>query len=65
MPGMNGLELAAAIAVRPPGLPVLLVSGQGSPPPSYEHRFLRKPFTPDDLVAAVPGFLPPVPQEIG
>lgn len=65
MPRMSGVELAGMIAIRRPGLPVLLVSGQGVPPQSYEHRFLRKPFTPDDFVATVRGFLPPLPRHIG
>jgi DNA-binding NtrC family response regulator len=65
MPRLSGIELAGMMAIRRPGLPVLLVSGQGDPPESYQQRFLRKPFTPDDLVAAVRGFLPPVPRHSG
>lgn len=53
MPGMTGLELAATVATLWPELPVLLVSGQGGPPQSYEGRFLPKPFTAEALLEAV------------
>jgi DNA-binding response OmpR family regulator len=58
MPHMTGLELAAVIAKRWPTLPILLVSGEGSPPESYRGGFLAKPFLPDTLVEAVTGLLP-------
>jgi DNA-binding NtrC family response regulator len=51
MPGMSGIELAGGIAVQWPRVGVLLVSGGA--PRRYDQPFLRKPFTPDDLVAAV------------
>ena len=60
MPGMTGVELAAAIEAQWPEVRVLLVSGQGRPPSGYDNRFLRKPFMPSDLIAAVRCCLPPV-----
>ncbi len=54
-------ELAALMAARWPAVPVLLISGKGGPPGGYDGRFLRKPFTPGDLVAAVRLLLPAVP----
>jgi len=58
MPGMTGVELAATMAQRWPTVPILLVSGQGGPPPGYGGSFLPKPFTPEALVDAVRGLLP-------
>jgi DNA-binding NtrC family response regulator len=58
MPRMTGVELAAVTAARWPAVTVLLVSGQGGPPRSYEGRFLGKPFTPDELIATVDELLP-------
>ena len=58
MPAMNGLELAAELGVRHPGVPVLFMSGYSRdaqinrgdvPPPHY----LEKPFTPAALTAKV------------
>ena len=57
MPGMSGVELAGILAERWPGLPVLLVSGQE--PVGWAGPFLRKPFTPDQLVQAVQDLVPP------
>ena len=57
MPGMSGHALAAMVIERWPTLPVLLISGappSGDEPPT----FLRKPFTPEALVAAVQRLLP-------
>jgi two-component system cell cycle sensor histidine kinase/response regulator CckA len=58
MPGMDGVELAHAMRVRLPGLPVLLVSGYAHSTVDAglaEHgfRFLSKPYGPAELVAAV------------
>ncbi len=61
MPRMTGTALAALMAARWPAVPVLLISGKGGPPGGYDGRFLRKPFTPGDLVAAVRLLLPAVP----
>jgi CheY-like chemotaxis protein len=52
MPGMDGLALAAAIRERGIEIPILFVSGYAvigqAPGPT-----LPKPFSPDDLLAAV------------
>jgi DNA-binding NtrC family response regulator len=58
LPGLTGLELAAELAERRPGLPVLLTTGgqldAGSEPPSPHVRaVLNKPFFIEDLVAAL------------
>jgi len=56
MPGMSGNALAATVAERWPHLPLLLISGAlaGEGP----DRFLRKPFTDEELIAAVERLLP-------
>jgi two-component system cell cycle sensor histidine kinase/response regulator CckA len=56
MPVMDGVGLTAAMTERWPAIPVLLVSG--SPPLKWEGPFLRKPFTPEQLVTAVEHLLP-------
>jgi two-component system alkaline phosphatase synthesis response regulator PhoP len=55
MPGMSGDAIAARLRLKSPDLPILLVTGAygeqfvaGSPVP-----VLHKPFSPDQLVAAV------------
>jgi two-component system cell cycle sensor histidine kinase/response regulator CckA len=53
MPRMNGVELATAIGHRWPAIPVLLVSGRGSPSSDHTGAFLEKPFTPNALLASV------------
>lgn len=58
MPGMSGLEVARRARVQGTTAPVLFVSGYPEDPaaPGPEpipHDFLSKPFTPDQLVAAV------------
>jgi CheY-like chemotaxis protein len=57
--GIDGRELAARMHIAAPALKVLLTSGY-SPDlpgrerdPSEEQGFLHKPFTPDQLLAAV------------
>ncbi len=64
MPGMNGPELATAIAEAHPGVPVLFISGYIEDQRREQllrdrpsSRFLAKPFTPSDLVAAVDAVL--------
>ena len=56
MPGISGEVLAVTVSERWPGLPVLLISGalKGDQP----NRFLRKPFTDEELIAAVERLLP-------
>lgn len=59
LPGMNGLEIARCVGERWPDTPVILISGK--PPPGIRERvkglglagFLRKPFSPTQLVEMV------------
>lgn len=53
MPGITGEALAARIGERWPAVPILLMSGQAGPHPSFSGVFLPKPFTRDALLAAV------------
>ena len=59
MPGMTGLELAAALEAKKPGLKILFTSGSGSHAVetmlSSRQRlhFLPKPYTPAFLAAAI------------
>ena len=62
MPGITGVQVAAAIEAQWPEVQVLLVSGRGRPPSGYDDRFLRKPFMPSDLIAAVQCCLRGVPH---
>jgi two-component system cell cycle sensor histidine kinase/response regulator CckA len=63
MPGMRGIEVAAALRERQPGLPVLYLSGytehlqfeQEFPGPRAD--FLQKPFTAEALVRKVTALL--------
>lgn len=57
MPRVGGVELAEIMAERWPGLPILLVSGQGSPEADYTGAFLPKPFTHEALLSAVASLL--------
>jgi len=59
LPGMNGLEISRYVSEHRPGIPVILVSGK--PPPDIGEQvkvlgltgFLRKPFSPVQLVELV------------
>ena len=59
MPGMTGLQLAAAIRIARPSLPILLASGYAeattipNPAPNTGISKLTKPFTQDDLVRSI------------
>ena len=56
MPGMNGVELAAAARRHWPGLPVLFMTGYAEErllPPGAEEQVLRKPFHAAELEARV------------
>ncbi len=57
MPGMNGAELATAIRLRWPDLPLIFMSGYADSNALQaslgEAPFLHKPFLPADLAAAV------------
>lgn len=52
MPGMDGTKLAAALRQRAPGLPVILASAEDQAD-GGDFLLLRKPFSLDDLLAAV------------
>ncbi len=58
MPGIDGVELLNRIRARRPQLPVVLMSGYADPPQRRALEgagavFLAKPFTADDLLAAL------------
>ena len=53
MPEMSGRELAATIAQKWPAVHVLLHSAYADPPEGFSGGFLRKPFTPEELIATV------------
>lgn len=55
MPGMDGLQLASRVRARHPDLPILLVSGyaDGAVTGVRDSRFLRKPFSLDELAVEV------------
>jgi two-component system, cell cycle sensor histidine kinase and response regulator CckA len=63
MPGMNGVEVAASVARRRPGIQVFFMSGyadqdlvrQGLLEPGT--HFLQKPFTPQELATRIRGIL--------
>jgi DNA-binding NtrC family response regulator len=50
---MRGSELAAFAFKMFPQLPVVLISGHAAPRDCGNVRFLRKPFSPEALLAAV------------
>jgi CheY-like chemotaxis protein len=53
MPRMNGLELSSLVSQRWPTVSLVLISGEGGPPPGYGGPFCAKPFTPETLIAAL------------
>lgn len=56
MPGMNGLDLAASIRVRWPGIAVLISSGRVRPDPGTLPAgadFIPKPYLPSALVTTL------------
>ncbi|HEU4373433.1 MAG TPA: response regulator [Telluria sp.] len=53
LPGMSGLELARLAVARVVGLQVVFASGRSVEPQSYPARVLPKPFTLDQLSAAL------------
>jgi CheY-like chemotaxis protein len=69
LPDMSGLNLVRLARIHRPGTPVLFISGYAQPDaeePELQQllqAFLPKPFTPDQLLAAVREFLP-APQSI-
>ena len=62
MPGMDGVELLARLHVVRPELPIILISGYPDRlkrvPPGYGSRAFIKPFSAEDLLAAVAEALP-------
>jgi two-component system cell cycle sensor histidine kinase/response regulator CckA len=66
MPGMDGLELARALRARWPDLPILLLSGYAESALGRDFdaeglRFLAKPYTPEELLAALDAALEAAP----
>lgn len=64
MPGMNGAEVARAVRARRPGLPIVFVTGyaeteQLQAAVGGDVRVLRKPFSVDELTAAIAGNVGP------
>jgi DNA-binding NtrC family response regulator len=58
MPGVDGLELTRRIVAKVPGIKVILISGHLTnlswwPTDFREHRFVPKPFSPEQLLGAV------------
>jgi DNA-binding response OmpR family regulator len=60
MPGMNGVELAAKLVQERPDMRVLLISGYAQGLTANQAQvtvegapFLRKPFTPDELLGRI------------
>ena len=51
MPNMDGLSLAESVRAQFPALPIILISGFSNPRGEFE--FVRKPFVPATLQAAV------------
>ena len=64
MPGMGGHAFALEVSRLPSPPPVLYISAYESPQGGMAKRFLQKPFTPEELVAAVRGLIAP-PQSVG
>ena len=53
MPAITGREVAEVLAIFRPELPVLCISADAGGGEERRLRVLRKPFTPDELIAAV------------
>lgn len=59
MPDVDGFELLKTVHVARPDLPVILITGYGTPPSRSAHaktgqyRLFRKPFKGQELLAAV------------
>jgi two-component system, response regulator PdtaR len=56
MPGMNGLDLAATVRERWPGIKIIVTTGQQRPKIEEVPEgslYLRKPYTPGSVMAAV------------
>lgn len=64
MPGMGGHAFALEVARLPSPPPVLYISAYERPQGGMAKRFLQKPFTPEELAAAVRALVTP-PQGVG
>lgn len=64
MPGMGGHAFALEVGRLPSPPPVLYISAYESPQGEMAKRFLQKPFTVEDLIAAVRTLIAP-PQGVG
>jgi two-component system, cell cycle sensor histidine kinase and response regulator CckA len=64
MPGMGGHAFALEVGQLPSPPPVLYISAYEGPQGEMAKRFLQKPFTAEDLVAAVRLLVSP-PQQVG
>jgi two-component system cell cycle sensor histidine kinase/response regulator CckA len=64
MPGMGGHAFALEVGQLPSPPPVLYISAYEGPQGEMAKRFLQKPFTAEDLVAAVRVLVSP-PQQVG
>jgi FixJ family two-component response regulator len=59
LPGLNGLDLQARVAVHRPDMPIIFITGYGDVPMTVRAmkagaaEFLTKPFRPDILLTAV------------
>jgi two-component system cell cycle sensor histidine kinase/response regulator CckA len=62
MPRMDGIALCERVAAQWPQLPVLVMSGDFSPPPPLPVyvQFLKKPFSPETLFLRVAQSLRPL-----
>ncbi len=67
MPGMTGAQLAAAIRVKKPRMPIIIASGYAEVPDEIsEYPRLQKPFNADALLTMVMGATtPPTAEVIG
>ena len=68
MPGMHGIDVAAAIHERAPDLPIIIMSGYSQISPAERRlafpiaAYLHKPFAIEDLQRAVGRIAPPAAQ---
>ncbi len=64
LPDASGIDLCARLRELHPRLPVIICTGEATPDEAAEllrlgaHRYLQKPVSPDELLAAVEASLP-------